>query len=368
MRLGYWLSAALTCSLACSADEHNGRDISDVGDDDEDDDEADDDEADDDGRDAGRRSDGSSSRPPNPDDDDGNNEDGGAPLVKEPCEAKSLLAKPQSPDILIVLDRSGSMVGFPFSGVDRWTPSTSAVVKLTSNLTSTVKFGLMLFPAAATAGGVPAACEPGAVSVPIALDSAPQIASTLAMSRPDVGSTPTASALTAALQALDVPPCGDCDASKKYVLLVTDGAPTCSADPVNDTNAAIDALTSAKIATYVIGYGTTDPAVAAIMDGFAQHGGTDKHFAVENEQSLVAELTRITGSLVPCEYELENDIEDAKFVSVTIDGVAYAQGKDWRVEGRTIILDPAAGACSKLRDAKIHDLLITKECKEPEIW
>ena len=72
----------------------------------------------------------------------------------------------------------------------------------------------------------------------------------------------------------------------------------------------------------------------------------------------VAELDRARN-------ELEMDIADPSFVSVKIDDVLYEQGKDWRVEGRKIILDPAAPACSKLRDAKIHSLKIRKECKRP---
>src|SRR5689334_13082636 len=57
------------------------------------------------------------------------------------CDKLQLEGAPNSPDILIVLDRSGSMVGFGDArnaGKNRWLPSVSAIKKLTSELTETV--------------------------------------------------------------------------------------------------------------------------------------------------------------------------------------------------------------------------------------
>jgi len=99
------------------------------------------------------------------------------------------------------------------------------------------------------------------------------------------------------------------------------------------------------------------------MDGFAMHGGTDKHYPVEDEATLIAELTRIAGALVPCEFELSMDIPDPTYVRVEIDGMTYNYGTDWTNNGKKIVLDPMGQACPKLRDAKLHDLKITRECE-----
>jgi uncharacterized lipoprotein YmbA len=98
------------------------------------------------------------------------------------------------------------------------------------------------------------------------------------------------------------------------------------------------------------------------MDEFAMHGGTEKHYPVEDETTLLAELSRIAGALVPCEFELSSDIPDPTYVSVKIDGVSYAYMTDWTIEGRKIVLHPDGGACPVLRDAKLHDLKIIREC------
>ncbi|MET0286608.1 MAG: vWA domain-containing protein [Polyangiales bacterium] len=336
------------------------------------------------GRDGGRRDSGKGDSTKG----DGGRKGNDVNLTGDPtaCQKIQLPSNPANPEILIVQDRSGSMVGLGGTGgpgVNRWAPSVSALKKVTSELGDTVAFGLMLFPAPGSGGGglgaiIPGlggggagGCTPGKVDVEVATGSAEAIAAKLDMSAPDVGNTPTAQSLEAALGVIDTAPCADCRKPPKYVLLVTDGQPTCGAaggtmttpEDIEATNAAIDALKAAGVTTYVIGYDTArDPAVAAAMDGFAEHGGTEKHLPVEDEASLLAELTRIAGALVPCEFELSGDVDDPSFVRVEIDGVTYEFGKDWELDGRTVRLKEDGGACPKLRDARLHQLQITREC------
>lgn len=282
------------------------------------------------------------------------------------CETLTIAARPVTPEILIVLDRSGSMIGSVPGSRNRWAPTVHAVESVTMQLTDTVAFGLMTFPS----GNVDV-CAPGRVDVPVATGSASEIARFLAASTPTlVGNTPTAASLDAAHAQLSTS-CVDCAEAPKYVLLVTDGQPTCGASRVTGTTpetidatvAAIDRLAQARIPTYVVGYDTlNDPAAATSMDLFAMHGGTGRHIPVDNERTLITELTRIASNLVSCEYTLSAQIPDPRYVRVTIDGVQHNLSEGaWRIEGDKIILE---GACDVLRDAKAHVLQIVRECMQ----
>ncbi|MET0344558.1 MAG: vWA domain-containing protein [Polyangiales bacterium] len=308
---------------------------------------------------------------------------GGGTSSDNTCDALTVQARPNSPEILIVLDRSGSMVGLGGTagiGRNRWQGSMSAVQKVTEQLTETVAFGLMTFPARSGGiggfpiggiGGAGNTCQAGKVDVPVGLNSAAMIATTLRGATPDFGATPTAATLEAARGALNGnASCVDCVEAPKYVLLVTDGQPTCGAtgsaettpEDIAATTSAIDKLREDGVKTYVVGFDTVnDATVAATMNQFAQHGGTERHFPVENEATLVNELVRIASALVPCEYELASDVDDPDFVRVTIDGEQQNLSDGaWRIEGNKIILE---GSCEKLKDAKAHDLRIVRECE-----
>jgi Mg-chelatase subunit ChlD len=313
------------------------------------------------------------------------------------CETISVTARASTPEVLIVLDRSTSMT----SG-NRWAPSVSAIKGFTTRLTDVMQFGLMLYPAPGPAGasgipGVPtqipglpggipglpggsltidpSACGAGMLNIPFAAGNAAAIGAALDMSPPGVASaTPTAATLAQALAVLDPQECADCVAKPQYVVLVTDGQPTCGSngsvatDPedIAETLLALDALRERGVKTFVVGYGTAaDQNLASVMNDFAKHGGTQLQHPAEDEPSLIAELTSIAGDLVTCEFELQDEVPngDATFVRVTIDGIDYQLGEDWELRGKTIVLHDTGRACPVLRDAKLHALRITAECE-----
>jgi hypothetical protein len=312
------------------------------------------------------------------------------------CEVVHLTADPQTPDMMIVLDRSGSM-----ADGGRWQPSVSAVRSITMQLQSQIRFGLAMFPdpavkdagqivgsladcfAAAdlqkciddlTAMASAGVCAPGAVVVPVAESNAMAIGNALNMTQP-TGGTPTSQTLELLLTTFANAPAGP-DAMgihAKYVLLVTDGQPTCPAGAgqqttqpdIDASNKAIEALLAKDVKTYVIGYDTTgagNEQLAAVLDGFAMRGGTgDKmHRPVEDEKSLLAEFQKITGQIVGCSFTLDKPPSRADFVKVTLDGKQVNLGQGWNLVGdRTIELIGAAcdtfkGGGSHLLDAEVQ--------------
>ena len=260
------------------------------------------------------------------------------------CQVVQLVAEPIIPDMLIVLDRSGSM-----GESGRWEPSVSAVRSLTTQLQSKIHFGLALFPDPGTSssncimsGGISicingstsaAVCAPGKIVVPVAADTATKIGGVLNMTLPS-GGTPTSDTLQRVLMDYGNAPSGPDDkVAPKYVLLVTDGLPTCPAGAgeettppdVNAANTMVEQLAAKKVKTYVIGYDTSgadNAMLASVLDGFAQRGGTGdmKHRPVEDEMSLLSEFTRITNAITSCRLALNAPPQRPDYVLVRLDG------------------------------------------------
>jgi hypothetical protein len=273
----------------------------------------------------------------------------------ENCDVVQLSPQPVIPEMMIVLDRSGSM-----TDGKRWEPSVSAVRSVTNELQAKIHFGLALFPdpdvtnASGGANGISqcfsapdpqscidklsgdidaAACAPGKVVVPVGLNTATMISNVLKGTKPS-GGTPTSDTLQRLVTEYATGPVGpDSPPQAKFVLLVTDGAPTCPAGKGSDTtppdidasNAAVEALAAKDVRTYVIGYDTSGPdnaMLASVLDGLAQRGGTgDKmHRPVEDEASLLAEFGRIAGAIASCSFQLSQPPQRADYVLVRLDG------------------------------------------------
>jgi hypothetical protein len=332
---------------------------------------------------------------------------GNAPVSGNPgaqsgvCEVVHLNASPSTPDMLIVLDRSGSM-----QVEGRWVPSASAVRSLVNQLQSQIRFGLALFPDPAatgsgTNGGVQidasacisdpdpigcigklladagvtvnvgssgGACSPGKIVVPTGLNTGAAIDAALSMTTPN-GGTPTPETLRRLVDEFAAPTMGpDVMTRPKFVLLVTDGQPTCpngggsltTQPDIDASNSAIDMLAARGVRTYVIGYNTSGPgneAVSMVLDGFAQRGGTGdtKHRPVENEQGLLTEFQRIAGTAVSCTFVLDAAPSRADYVLVRVDGaqVNLNDANGWSlVNGRTVEL--RGTTCDKLQRDGAH--------------
>jgi Mg-chelatase subunit ChlD len=278
------------------------------------------------------------------------------------CFAKRINALANKPDILIVLDRSESMnIG------QRWEPSKSAIKSITSQFQSLVDFGLALFPGAGDA------CAAGAVDVQIQSNNATAIGGAIDATGPQ-GYTPVGATLEALATVLgDRTSQLDSVVKPAYVLLVTDGEPTCEIDgllimptatSINRANAAVERLKAQNVPTYVIGYSVAN--AAGVMDGMAQRGGTEHYYPVENEAQLVEQFKKITAGLATCEFQLDEVPSQPSRVKVVIDDIQIylsdALERGWVLDGKTIKLQ--SGACESIRDGAQHKVDVTVECAD----
>ena len=248
------------------------------------------------------------------------------------CGSKTSDSTRQPADVLLVLDRSGSMnystaedcyctaaaagrSGTVCSNTSncnpRWPALTSAIdATLTANMGS-INWGLKLY---SSPNGQACTVNNG-VEVPIASTSVPAIQTQIGNVSP-ANNTPTAQAITAATTYLKTVT----DTNGKFILLATDGEPNCGGSGTNGGTTAnvqgtIDAITAAKAAgfsVYVIGIG---PSVGN-LDSFAAAGGTTNYFPASSPQALTDAFASISKLVATCVFTSTTPPPDPNNIAV----------------------------------------------------
>ena len=262
-------------------------------------------------------------------------------------------------DVLLVLDRSGSMsesiaadccctsscrniTGAQMCSdtsncTQRWPALTTAVTSTLSAAPS-IDWGLKMFssPSQNSACGVTQGVE-----VPVGGGSSNALQTAISNVSPN-GNTPTASAISAATAYLR----NVTDTNAKVILLATDGEPNCKAgsrdtstsDVDGTTTAIADALT-AGYKVYVIGIG---PSVGN-LDNFAQAGGTGHYYPATSAQDLANALASISAAVSSCTFEMSQTPPDVNNLAVYLDGALVSKnstnGWSFGATSQTVILN-----------------------------
>jgi hypothetical protein len=239
------------------------------------------------------------------------------------CGTQTSGTSRQPADVLLVLDRSGSMTNSTSADSNcaagsttcsaRWPALTSAVNATLTSTASSINWGLKLFSSTGNACGVN-----NGVEIAISATSVPAINTLIGTTKPG-GNTPTAQAITAATAYLKTLT----DTNSKYILLATDGEPNCA--PGNNTTpnvqATVDAITAAKNAgflVYVIGIGPQ--AALTNLQSFAVAGGTTNYFPATSPQALADAFTTISTAVTTCTFALAQTPPDPTNIAVYLDG------------------------------------------------
>ncbi len=322
----------------------------------------------------------------------GDSSTGDGSLVDSPCGGEQVVAQHVPVNLLVIVDRSGSMdqtpAGFTSS---KWVTLVGALKSSLGAIQDKMSVGLLFFPdpkvtqadgCGMSAGdSVAIGIDKGTSTVPL-IDAALDAAS----SAPS-GNTPTADALALAHRYFTTG-AGAQLSGEKHVLLALDGGPNCnsaltctaasctvnidrssvdltkSACPIDPnsccgngsdttlnksclddtrTEAQVASLTAAGVTTYVIGIPGSD-LYAGVLDALAVAGGeavsttSPKYYEVADAQQLTDTLVSITTSLVKtCEFQLSTTPPDPDNVNVLIDGTVLPQGGDngWAYDNST---------------------------------
>ena len=251
-----------------------------------------------------------------------------------------------TPSVMLVLDKSGSMVADPGGFWDhdqdpmtptitRWNSLYSVVDLIVNNFNNSMNLGAVLFPAkTATSSYSEAACVVGgAPDVPIAGMNAAKILGAIPGALTDAtvmkGGTPATKGLKVAITELEGAPAEQ----PKFMIFVTDGAANCQEDAPDtttlfemyDDNVAttVAAAAAMGIKTYVVGIDISQVVSGAAKDGnpdntntyeklnlVAEAGGVprpgdEKFFNTTNQDELQSALQMISMQILSCVIELD---------------------------------------------------------------
>ena len=229
------------------------------------------------------------------------------------CGLQSYGLQNVPPDLLIVLDKSGSMANQPDDTAcprrvatceTKWADMTAGINMVVAQTQSTIRWGLKYFSTNDACG-----VSDGA-QVAIAPNNAMAISGSINQTNPN-GSTPTRLAVTSATTYL----MSVTDPNPKYILLATDGEPNCipggiddNADDSTGAEQAVSAAAMAGFPVFVVGVGNVAPAVMT-LDQLAVNGGRPqatepKYYPVASTADLVSVLTMIGGQITSCSFGL----------------------------------------------------------------
>ena len=309
------------------------------------------------------------------------------------CGSVPMVVNKLPPEILIVLDRSGSMneaadaVASPMcamacGAMSRWAAVVPAINQVTMETQADVSWGLKFF---ANAGNGQCSVN-NTASVAPGLNTSAMIATAImGETAADMGvsngsRTPTRAAIQNGAAYLR----GRNTANRKFIMLATDGLPNCPAAGGNtatdDSPAAIQAVTDAAamgVSTFVVGVataGTTGDTTLSSMataGGFARQGVSPAYYPVSSTADLAAALRLLVDIAASCTYPIpapptNNGTTSQEFIVVYINGQPVVRGTDWDYTDAAHNSITLKGAhCDQVLAGTVTDVQIFFECLVP---
>ncbi len=310
--------------------------------------------------------------------------DAGTCMIGSGCGGFEFSIEAVPPNLLIMLDRSGSMgYNVPNSNLNRWEVAKQAIEQVTTTFDDKIRFGLGTYSACVGNG-----CSPGTTVVPIADNNAAAINAFLAMT---VGAgsndgsnvngegkieylcssgdpeTSTGASLDAQLGSA---PLQDPERDNA-IMLITDGAESgaCVFDGIDGPTAAANLFAQAiPVKTFAIGFGGAD---LDEINAIAAAGGTQTGYLADMADDLNAALEQIANAVATCTFELDQVPPDPEEIYVFFDkdpaGVPNDPQNGWTYDPLTNTVSFHGAACEAIKSGAVVDIDIVYGCNEPPI-
>ncbi|NVB38251.1 VWA domain-containing protein [Pseudenhygromyxa sp. WMMC2535] len=288
------------------------------------------------------------------------------------------------PNLLILLDRSGSMESsVSNTDLNRWEVAVMAIAQVTGNFDDVIRFGLATY-SACTGNG----CSAGTTVVPIADMNAAAINNFLAATAGEGSSdgsglngdgkikylcdsgdpeTSTGKSLNAQVGAAELQD----SARTNAIMLITDGSESgdCVDNGINGPTAAANLLGQAiPVQTFAVGFGGAN---TSEINNIAQAGGTEVGYLAEQADQLEAAFDTIANAVATCTFELDQVPPDADEIYVFFDkdpeGVPNDASEGWTYDPDTNTVTFHGSACESIKGGTIVDIDIVYGCDQPPI-
>jgi hypothetical protein len=256
-------------------------------------------------------------------------------------------------EVLFLIDRSGSM-NTPMPDLStRWNGIYNALSAVLPPLDRSFAMGAMIFPTNFDCGA------PSAPQVLIQQPSASIILNALSATSPN-GQTPTLETLQFAHAYFVANP----SPNQRYVVLATDGAPTCTGTVASVVTEITALRTDMGIDTFVIGITGGDATLARSLNQMADAGGmprtgTTHYYDAAGTSDIEHALRAFTARSTSCTYRLNPVPSPAATVTVRFDGspVAHDATNGWEfTDGTHTAIQFNGTACGQLTSGAITTL------------
>lgn len=277
-----------------------------------------------------------------------------------------------APNVMILLDRSGSMDG-SIDGSTRWNVAKVAIEAITTRFDAEIRFGLATYSSC-----LPGGCSAGHVVVPIADMNATRINDFLRPLR-DRGSArgtapdylcdsgdPETSTGRSLAYLVGEPTLQDTSRAN-VVLLITDGGESGSCTPPDgEAGATMLYGQPVPVRTFAVGFSAdTNPDQ---LRAIAVAGMTGDFFQADSRASLEAAMADIAAAVASCDYHVDVPPPDPSMLYVYFndDPAGVPTGAEgWSYDPATQTLTFGGAACTAIQAGTVLDIDVVYGCPGP---
>lgn len=288
------------------------------------------------------------------------------------CQSIQVTPTRSIPNVMFLVDQSGSMTSGFGGGLNRWEAAHTAITQIVSEIDSIVRFGLTTYQSEG-GGSTPDQCPIFDTQVGFAMNNFDTINMSYPATFPGGSDTPTGDSIDVLVDIIKAdPPPAD---GPTIIVLATDGEPdTCEQpNPQNGQAEAVAAATAACVAqngactqyqTFILSVGNEVGAahlqdMANVGIGLAENGseGNAPYWVANNPQELVDAFSEIISASISCEVQIDKPFDDRDKAcsegDVRLNGTPLTCPDDWRVKpGVSNVIELVGSACDEFKSGE----------------